>query len=149
MAIRKMTLGSEAETVALAQAMAARARAGDAVLLSGNLGAGKSTFARAFIRARAGDASLDVPSPSFTLVQTYELDPPVTHFDLWRLTGPDDVAELGLDAALAGIALIEWPDRLGPLAPREAITLALGWGEGNTRTATASGPDALLERLMR
>lgn len=149
MAIRKMTLGSEAETVALAQAMAARARAGDAVLLSGNLGAGKSTFARAFIRARAGDASLDVPSPSFTLVQTYELDPPVTHFDLWRLTGPDDVAELGLDAALAGIALIEWPDRLGLLAPREAITLALGWGEGNTRTATASGPDALLERLMR
>ncbi len=149
MAIRKMPLGSEAETVALAQAMAARARAGDALLLSGNLGAGKSTFARAFIRARAGDASLDVPSPSFTLVQTYELDPPVTHFDLWRLTGPDDVAELGLDAALAGIALIEWPDRLGPLAPREAITLALGWGEGNTRTATASGPDALLERLMR
>ena len=149
MAIRKMTLGSEAETVALAQAMAARTRAGDALLLSGNLGAGKSTFARAFIRARAGDASLDVPSPSFTLVQTYELDPPVTHFDLWRLTGPDDVAELGLDAALAGIALIEWPDRLGPLAPREAITLALGWGEGNTRTATASGPDALLERLMR
>ncbi|BAJ80846.1 hypothetical protein ACMV_14990 [Acidiphilium multivorum AIU301] len=149
MAIRKMTLGSEAETVALAQAMAVRARAGDALLLSGNLGAGKSTFARAFIRARAGDASLDVPSPSFTLVQTYELDPPVTHFDLWRLTGPDDVAELGLDAALAGIALIEWPDRLGPLAPREAITLALGWGEGNTRTATASGPDALLERLMR
>ena len=149
MAIRKMTLGSEAETVALAQAMAVRARAGDALLLSGNLGAGKSTFARAFIRARAGDASLDVPSPSFTLVQTYELDPPVTHFDLWRLTGPDDVAELGLDAALAGIALIEWPDRLGPLAPREAITRALGWGEGNTRTATASGPDALLERLMR
>ena len=149
MTIRTITLGSEAETVALAQAMAARARAGDALLLSGPLGAGKSTFARAFIRARAGDASLDVPSPSFTLAQTYELDPPVTHFDLWRLAGPDDVAELGLDTALAGIVIIEWPDRLGPLAPGEAVTLALGWGDGNTRTATASGPDALIERLMR
>jgi tRNA threonylcarbamoyl adenosine modification protein YjeE len=148
MAIRIISLGSEAETVSLAQAMATRARAGDAILLSGPLGAGKSTFARAFIRARAGDATLDVPSPSFTLVQTYELDPPVSHFDLWRLAGPDDVTELGLDAALAGVVLIEWPDRLGPLTPHEAITIVLGWGEGDTRMVTASGPDTLIERLM-
>ncbi|CAG4912194.1 unnamed protein product [Acidocella sp. C78] len=148
MGIRTISLGGEDATAALARQLAAQARAGDALLLSGPLGAGKSTLARAFIRARAGDATLDVPSPSFTLVQTYELDPPVAHFDLWRLGGPEDVAELGLDAALAGIVLIEWPDRLGPLAPQEALTIALEWDEGDHRTATIRGPDALLERFL-
>lgn len=148
MATRTITLDGEKATTALAEAIAARARAGDVLLLNGPLGAGKSTFARAFIRARAGDPSLEVPSPSFTLVQGYELDPPVTHFDLWRLGGPEDVTELGFDAALAGIVLVEWPERLGPLTPRGALAIDLEWGDGSQRTARISGSEALLARLL-
>lgn len=148
MEIRTITLDSETATIALAEAIASRARAGDTLLLTGPLGAGKSTFARAFIRARAADPVLDVPSPTFTLAQTYELDPPVTHFDLWRLSGPDDVAETGLDAALSGIALIEWPDRLGTRAPRDALAVMLEWGENDTRVARFDGTEALLARLL-
>ncbi|MCF3947522.1 tRNA (adenosine(37)-N6)-threonylcarbamoyltransferase complex ATPase subunit type 1 TsaE [Acidiphilium iwatense] len=144
MAIRTILLHSEAETVALARELAARATAGDAVLLTGPLGAGKSTLARAFIRARAGDPALDVPSPSFTLVQSYDLDPPIAHFDLWRLGGPDEVAELGFETALAGIALVEWPEKLGPLAPRDALTITLAWGNGEIRHATLDGPERLV-----
>ncbi|MDD2862701.1 MAG: tRNA (adenosine(37)-N6)-threonylcarbamoyltransferase complex ATPase subunit type 1 TsaE [Acidiphilium sp.] len=140
MAIREMVLESEAETVALARGLAARAVAGDAFLLSGPLGAGKSTLARAFIRARAGDAALEVPSPSFTLVQVYELEPPVAHFDLWRLAGETDVEELGFEAALAGIVLVEWPERLGGLVPAEAVRIGLEWAEGERRVVRIEGP---------
>ena len=141
-------LEDEAATIALARQLAARAVAGDALLLAGPLGAGKSTLARAFIRARAGDEMLDVPSPSYTLAQSYEFDPPVAHFDLWRLSGPNEVAELGFEAALSGIVLVEWPDRLGSLAPPDALRVALEWGAGDARVATISGPDALLARLL-
>ncbi|HEX7389927.1 MAG TPA: tRNA (adenosine(37)-N6)-threonylcarbamoyltransferase complex ATPase subunit type 1 TsaE [Acidiphilium sp.] len=144
MAIRTILLEGEAATAALARDLAARAEAGDAILLAGPLGAGKSTLARAFIRARAGDPALDVPSPSFTLVQSYDLDPPVAHFDLWRLGGADEVAELGFEAALAGIVLVEWPERLGGLAPDGALRIALSWGEGDHRTAVLDGPDRLI-----
>lgn len=144
MAIRRMVLESEMATVSLARDLAARAVAGDAFLLSGPLGAGKSTLARAFIRARADDAGLEVPSPSFTLVQIYDLAPPVAHFDLWRLGGPDDVEELGLEAALAGIVLIEWPDRLGLFAPADAVRIALAWGDGERRDITIEGPERLI-----
>ncbi len=88
--------------------------------LSGDLGAGKSVFCRAFIRHMAGDDTLDVPSPTFTLVQTYDSAAtdgtalPVYHFDLYRLDHPDDAYELGIEDAFAdGICLIEWPDKLG------------------------------------
>ncbi|MHB1303734.1 MAG: tRNA (adenosine(37)-N6)-threonylcarbamoyltransferase complex ATPase subunit type 1 TsaE [Acidiphilium sp.] len=148
MATRTIMLEDEAATIALARQLAARTVAGDALLLAGPLGAGKSTLARAFIRARAGDEALDVPSPSFTLAQSYELDPPVAHFDLWRLGGPNEVAELGFEAALSGIVLVEWPDRLGPLAPADALRIALEWGAGEARVATVSGPGALLARLL-
>jgi len=94
MATRTLISPDLAATAALAAAIAARALAGDVLLLAGPLGAGKSAFARAFIRARAGNAALDVPSPSFTLVQSYDLPVPVTHFDLWRLDGPAAVEEL-------------------------------------------------------
>lgn len=144
MASRTIQLETEAATTALARALAARAIPGDMLLLSGPLGAGKSTFARAFIRARAVDDRLDVPSPTFTLVQTYALDPPVSHFDLWRLTGPGDMAELGLDEALAGITLVEWPDRLGVLASFDALRIDLAWAEGESRLARLDGPSRLL-----
>lgn len=99
---------------------------GDAVLLEGPLGAGKSALARAAIRARAG-AGTEVPSPTFTLVQIYEApDATLWHADLYRLGAPDEVIELGLDAAFEdAICLVEWPERLGPWRPDRALTLRL------------------------
>ena len=119
-----------AATEALAARLAAQGRPGDAVLLQGPLGAGKSAFARAFLRAWAGDPRLEVPSPSFTLVQAYERADGTTawHFDLYRLSGPAEVPELGWDEARQGIALVEWPDRLGHLTPEGALTLTLAQG---------------------
>ena len=112
----------EAATVALAGRIAARAQAGDAVLLSGPLGAGKTAFARGFIRAAMRDPALEVPSPTFTLVQSYEA-PGVTiwHYDLWRLAGPSALTELGWEEAQDGIVLVEWPERLGALTPPDAL----------------------------
>lgn len=148
MATRTIDLADEAATEAFARDIAARVGLGDAILLAGPLGAGKSTFARAFLRARACDVALEVPSPSFTLVQTYELTPPVTHFDLWRLAGPDDVTELGFDSALSGIVLVEWPDRLGPLTPPDAMQINLAWGNGTQRQAIIEAPDPVIARLL-
>ena len=90
---------------------------GDVIALEGPVGAGKTHFARAFIRARQGDLAEDVPSPTFTLVQTYD-DPwaPKSGADLYRLTHPDELIELGLDEAMRdAVVLIEWPDHGGPL----------------------------------
>jgi tRNA threonylcarbamoyladenosine biosynthesis protein TsaE len=98
-------------------------RAGDCLLLEGQIGAGKSHFARAFIQARLGRAE-DVPSPTFTLVQSYQADVEIWHADLYRLSHPDEVLELGLDEAFdSAICLIEWPDRLGSLLPKGAMRL--------------------------
>lgn len=133
-------------TEALAARAAALARAGDALLLSGPLGAGKSAFARAFLRAAAGDAALDVPSPTFTLVQSYELPRGTAHhFDLWRLSGPADLAELGWEEAREGIVLVEWPERLGGLAPADALRVALSpAADEAARDAVLSGwPDRI------
>lgn len=112
---------SEEETITLAAAIAARARPGDVFLLSGPLGAGKSVFARGFVRALCGK-NIEVPSPTFTLVQTYEAEiATLWHFDLYRLSHPDDVFELGWEEALpGGILLVEWPEKLGPHVPRRA-----------------------------
>ncbi len=105
-------------TACLARVMAAVLKPGDVIALEGPVGAGKTHFARAFIRARQGAAAEDVPSPTFTLVQTYD-DPMGTeiwHADLYRLTHPDELIELGLDEAMRdSIVLIEWPDHGGPL----------------------------------
>lgn len=135
-------------TRVLAQRAAALARPGDAILLEGDLGAGKTEFARAFLRAITQDPALDVPSPSFTLVQEYETPRgTVTHYDLWRLDGPAALAELGWDDARDGIVLVEWPDRLGPHRPDNALTIALALAEGEARHARLTGWPGRLEQL--
>jgi len=129
-------------TEQLAARLARLARPGDALLLEGPLGAGKSALARAFLRAACGDPRLEVPSPTFTLVQSYDLPGGATvhHFDLYRLSGPAGLAELGWDAAREGIVLVEWPERLGPLAPPDALRLALAHGATDeARVATLTG----------
>jgi tRNA threonylcarbamoyladenosine biosynthesis protein TsaE len=144
-ATRLIVLPTLAATEALAATVAALARAGDAILLEGELGAGKTAFARAFLRAATGDPALDVPSPTFTLVQSYETPTaPVHHFDLWRLDGPGGLAELGWDEAGDGIVLVEWPDRLGRLRPVDALTVALHPAGADSRRAVVSGwPDRI------
>lgn len=134
-----------AATRALAGRIADLLRRGDAVLLEGPLGAGKTEFARALLRALTGDGALDVPSPSYTLVQGYDTARgPVAHFDLWRLDGPADLAELGWDEARDGIVLVEWPDRLGPLRPPDALTIALEPTSETERRAMLTGwPDRI------
>jgi tRNA threonylcarbamoyladenosine biosynthesis protein TsaE len=143
-----MELPSLAATEALAATVAALARVGDAILLEGELGAGKSAFARAFLRAATGDPALEVPSPTFTLVQSYDTRIGVVqHFDLWRLEGPGGLTELGWDEARNGIVLVEWPDRLGPLRPAEALTVALHPTGENSRRAVLSGWPDRLDRM--
>jgi tRNA threonylcarbamoyladenosine biosynthesis protein TsaE len=145
----RIFLADDAATEALGAKLAARARPGDILLLEGPLGAGKSTLARAFIRALAEDPKLTVPSPSFTLVQAYETPKgaEIWHYDLWRLDGPEGLAELGWDEAAAQkIVLVEWPDRLGELAPPEALRLTLSH-EGAGRGVELQGEGRWLDGL--
>ena len=135
-----IVLADEVATAAFGAALAHRARPGDVLTLAGPLGAGKTSLARAFIAALG--VRDEVPSPTFALVQTYEAaSGMVWHFDLYRLASADEVHELGLDEALVdGIVLIEWPERLGALLPRERLDIALQPGtDANTRLATVHG----------
>ena len=121
-----MSLPDESATERLGATLAERLRVGDVVGLKGELGAGKTTLARAIIRAAAGDRELIVPSPTFTLVEVYETPRgSFWHFDLYRLEAAEQVYELGWEEALAeGIALVEWPERLGKLLPKHlSVTL--------------------------
>jgi len=130
-----MSLANEAATERLGATLAERLKPGDVVGLKGELGSGKTTLARAILRAATGDPDLIVPSPTFTLVEVYDT-PRGTywHFDLYRLEAPQQAYELGWEEALAGgIALIEWPERLGSLLPRHlSVTLEI---EGDGRRA--------------
>lgn len=132
-------LPDEAATTRLGTLLAKFLQAGDAVLLSGGIGAGKTHLSRALIRARIG-RNEDVPSPTFTLVQTYEAEGgEIWHADLYRLSHPDEALELGLDVAFdSAICLVEWPDRLGDLAPPDALQIALSTKDDG-RAAEISG----------
>lgn len=120
------TSTSPDETARLATRLGAVLRAGDTLLLEGEIGAGKSHFARALILSRLSVPE-DVPSPTFTIVQVYDLpDCELWHADLYRLGGPDQIVELGLhDAFETAICIVEWPDRLDDLRPAQALTIRL------------------------
>jgi tRNA threonylcarbamoyladenosine biosynthesis protein TsaE len=122
----RIALPDEAATLALGARLAACLRRGDVVTLSGPLGAGKTTLARGLVSALLGPAA-ETPSPTYTLVQTY--DTPgfeLWHFDLYRLESPEEVYELGFeDALIDGVSLMEWPERLGALAPPDRLDVIL------------------------
>ncbi len=132
-------LGDLAATDALGARIAASLRVGDAIALQGELGAGKTTLARAILRALGVKES--VPSPTFTLVQSYETTRlTVRHFDLYRIIESSELDELGIDEALdEGAALIEWPERAGSRLPDDALHVALS-ADDHVRRAHISGP---------
>ena len=136
-----MILADEAATARLGAAIAEVVRPGEAVCLSGPLGAGKSTLARALIRALTTPTE-DVPSPTFTLVQFYEGPRRrVAHFDLYRLSNPDEAYEIGLDEALdEGAAVIEWPERLAGRLPEDRLDVEIAFkGPGRSVRLTPHG----------
>jgi tRNA threonylcarbamoyladenosine biosynthesis protein TsaE len=139
---REFALPDAAATRALGARLADLMRLGDVVCLIGSLGAGKTTLARGAVEAWTEGAETDAPSPTYTLVQTYE-GPKGTlwHMDLYRLKQPEEAAELGLEEAFADAAcLIEWPERLGGALPADRLELELqAEGEGRRAHATAKG----------
>ena len=148
--VRDITLTDEAATTRLGAALAGHMAVGDVVLLSGDLGMGKSTLARGLIRALTRPDE-DVPSPTFTIVQFYESTPPVAHFDLYRLEDPREIDEIGLYEAIDdGAVLIEWPERLGTggaealSRDRLSVTLAT---DGTGRRARLTGLGAWAGKL--
>ncbi len=150
----RVDLADEAATSVLASDVAAWLHAGDLLTLSGELGAGKTTFARALIRLLCGDPELDVPSPTFTLMQIYETSSyPIVHADLFRIEHPRDIAELGWEEAAEGaLVLVEWPERAGDFlsADRLDIAFRLDAEQGPThRVAQLTGIGALASRLAQ
>lgn len=148
---RLIPLPDEAATKALGESLSRLVDAGDFIALRGDLGAGKTALARALIEARLARHGLreDVPSPTFTLVQTYETpDLLMTHVDLYRLERPEDAAELGLAEALdEGLVLAEWPDKLAAL-PKDRLDIDIRIvGEGGRREARLVGRGAWARRL--
>ena len=142
--ILKIELENERATQRFAQDLALAISVGDCITLSGDLGAGKTTLARAIIRSIADDEHYEVPSPTFTLVQTYELRLTIGHFDLYRIGDPEEIYELGLDEVLeSGVALIEWPQMADGELPDGIIEIKLS-GIDHARTLEISGPSAIL-----
>jgi tRNA threonylcarbamoyladenosine biosynthesis protein TsaE len=134
-----MKLKDEQATAELAQSLASRVRAGDVIALGGDLGAGKTTFARALLKA-LGHAG-EVPSPSFSIVQPYEdLPLPVWHADLYRIDDPSELDELGLDQLDDALLLIEWAERAGPGSWPQALRLTLEITGPLSRALTAEVP---------
>ena len=136
------TIADEAATYSLMTDVAAVVEPGDVITLSGDLGAGKTAFARALIRYLAGDDTIEVPSPTFTLTQTYTLPRfAVVHIDLYRLAGAAELTELGFDDAPEGaVTLVEWPDRAAGYLPPNRLDIALA-------LETQNGPSARSVRI--
>ena len=137
-----MILADEGAAAHAGAALAAVLRVGDVVTLSGPLGVGKTSFARALLLA-AGHSG-EVPSPTFAIVQPYdELPLPIWHCDLYRIEEPDELDELGLDTVLEdGALLVEWPERAGEAAWPQALRLSFDFAEGGARSLTAEVPAA-------
>lgn len=137
---------SESDTAAIAEKFAVIAKPGDVFALNGTLGAGKSVFARAFIQKLT--SVKDAPSPTFTLVQMYPTTAfDIYHYDLYRLESPAELFELNVDEAFyAGVCLVEWPEKMGPLTPRNIWQFDFEVN-GNERTITVSSADE--EKLQR
>jgi tRNA threonylcarbamoyladenosine biosynthesis protein TsaE len=134
-----MILKSEEATASLGARLAAVARSGDVISLSGPLGVGKTALARGFIAALGHEG--DVPSPSFAIVQPYEaLDPAVWHVDLYRIEERSEMDELGLDSAAHAVLLVEWPERAGGSAWPQALALSLDFAQDGDRILTAKVP---------
>lgn len=134
-----MILKSVEETASLGARLAAVARPGDVITLSGPLGVGKTALARGFIAALGHEG--DVPSPSFAIVQPYEdLEPAVWHVDLYRIEEASEMGELGLDSAADAVLLVEWPERARADAWPQALALSLDFAQGSDRILTARVP---------
>jgi tRNA threonylcarbamoyl adenosine modification protein YjeE len=135
-----LTLADDDATAALGRQLAALLRPGDLVLLQGDLGAGKTALARSIVRTLVGDIRLDVPSPSFALVQPYEANGhPILHADLYRLTDPREVDELGLFDRADAIVLVEWAERSDEVVALATVRVTLAVppdGEGRLATVT-------------
>ena len=147
-----LQIKSEKKTAALACRLAELSKIGDVIYLKGTLGMGKSSFARSFIRHLSGDPHQEVPSPTFTLVQTYDdLDLPVWHFDLYRLESPEEVEEIGIDEALSSaVSLIEWPEHLGRLSFSKTLVICFEPGaDSESRRVVLSSSDSSWEERLK
>ena len=159
----RIEIANEQETRDLADVVASFVGAGDLVTLSGDLGAGKTAFARALIRKRVGDHDIDVPSPTFTLMQVYDAsDFPIVHADLYRIANPEELADLGWDEATeSALVLVEWADRAGGALTAERLDIHFsipaysddarvveltGHGSFEARVTRAKGATELLRR---
>lgn len=153
MTARTLVIENEPALAALAAKLAPLLKTGDAVTLSGALGAGKTAFARGLIHALSPDAG-EVPSPTFTLVQVYNLpDLSLWHFDLYRLKEKElDILELGWeDARRFGVSLVEWPERLGGLLPKDRLEIKIDFikDSENSRAVTLTPCGSWQARLER
>ena len=143
-------LQDSAATARLGFLLSAHLHPGDVVALEGTLGAGKSVLARAVINTLCPQED-DIPSPTFTLVQTYEPDnmPVIMHFDLYRLDAPEEALELGIeDAFIDAVSLVEWPQRLASYLPRSALTIALSDGDSDTSRRAKLHGDARWQPVL-
>ena len=136
--MQTVSLNNETDMLAFGARLVAQLSAGQAVCLTGGLGAGKTTLARGMIQSVLGD--IEVPSPTYTLVQTYDMpDFELWHCDMYRLEKPEDGYELGLiDAFEEALCLIEWPDKLGDLIPEDALSIDIQF-DGEGRKVTLKG----------
>ena len=143
-------LPDEAATARLAADLALVLGRGDVIALSGDLGAGKTHFARAFVRTLSGEPDLEVPSPTYTLAQIYETRPKVTHFDLYRLGDEDELEELGFDEATeTGLVLVEWPERAPRVFTQATVRLELADAVGGGRQARITATPDAAKRIRR